>query len=187
MWKIQIFIFVEAVLLTLAAITILSIDFSRFVVLMVLFCSFCITILANKSEFSINRAECAIVFIVMLNPFVIAAILFAVVYGLLIAYPYMYKENEAVVFDVEEDTKIRQEKTRWIGDLQHFSKQSRGYRDLNVIRVFGNDTLHLEEVAICNWDNVVIIRKGFGNTKIILPIDLELHLQINTLYGDLKF
>ena len=51
MWKIQIFIFVEAVLLTLAAITILSIDFSRFVVLMVLFCSFCITILANKSEF----------------------------------------------------------------------------------------------------------------------------------------
>ena len=33
-----------------------------------------------------------------------------VVYGLLIAYPYMYKENEAVVFDVEEDTKIRQEK-----------------------------------------------------------------------------
>ena len=66
--------------------------------------------MANKSEFSINRAECALVFIVMLNPFVIAAILFAVVYGLLIAYPYMYKENEAVVFDVEEDTKIRQEK-----------------------------------------------------------------------------
>ena len=30
MWKIQIFIFVEAVLLTLAAITILSIDFSNF-------------------------------------------------------------------------------------------------------------------------------------------------------------
>ena len=50
MWKIQIFIFVEAVLLTLAAITILSIDFSRFVVLMVLFCSFCITILANKKR-----------------------------------------------------------------------------------------------------------------------------------------
>ena len=36
MWKIQIFIFVEAILLTLAAITILSVDFSRFIVLMVL-------------------------------------------------------------------------------------------------------------------------------------------------------
>lgn len=188
MWKIQIFIFVEAVLLTLAAITILSIDFSRFVVLMVLFLLLLYYYFGKqKANFLLIALSVLLFFIVMLNPFVIAAILFAVVYGLLIAYPYMYKENEAVVFDVEEDTKIRQEKTRWIGDLQHFSKQSRGYRDLNVIRVFGNDTLHLEEVAICNWDNVVIIRKGFGNTKIILPIDLELHLQINTLYGDLKF
>ena len=40
MWKIQIFIFVEAILLTLAAITIVSIAF----------CSFCITILANKKR-----------------------------------------------------------------------------------------------------------------------------------------
>ncbi len=38
----------------------------------------------------------------------------------------MYKENEAVVFDVEEDTKIRQEKTWWIGDLQHFQSKSQG-------------------------------------------------------------
>ena len=72
----------------------------------------------------------------MLNPFVIAAILFAVVYGLLIAYPYMYKENEAVVFDVEEDTKIRQEKLDGLVIYNIFQKQSRGYRDLNVIRVF---------------------------------------------------
>ena len=50
MWKIQIFIFVEAVLLTLAAITILSIDFSRFVVLMVLFLLLLYTILANKKR-----------------------------------------------------------------------------------------------------------------------------------------
>ena len=63
MWKIQIFIFVEAVLLTLAAITILSIDFSRFVVLMVLFFApFVLLFWQTKSEFSINRAECAIVF-----------------------------------------------------------------------------------------------------------------------------
>ncbi len=47
-------------------------------------------------------------------------------------------------------------------------------------------TLHGEEVAICNWDNVVIIERAW-KYKIILPIDLELHLQINTLYGDLKF
>ena len=51
MWKIQIFIFVETVLLTLAAITILSIDFSRFVVLMVLFCSFVLLFWQTKANF----------------------------------------------------------------------------------------------------------------------------------------
>ena len=76
----------------------------------------------QKANFLLIALSVLLFFIVMLNPFVIAAILFAVVYGLLIAYPYMYKENEAAVFDVEEDTKIRQEKTRWIGDLQHFFK-----------------------------------------------------------------
>lgn len=188
MWKIQIFIFVEAILLTLAALTILSVDFSRFIVLMVLFLLLLYYYFGkHKANFLLIALSVLLFFIVMLNPFVIAAILFAVIYGLLIAYPYMYKENEAIVFDIEGDTKICQEKTRWIGELQHFSKQSRGYRDLNVLRVFGNDTLHLEEVAMCDWDNIIIIRKGFGNTKIILPIDLELHLQINTLYGDLTF
>ena len=167
MWKIQIFIFVEAILLTLAALTILSVDFSRFIVLMVLFLLLLYYYFGkHKANFLLIALSVLLFFIVMLNPFVIAAILFAVIYGLLIAYPYMYKENEAIVFDIEEDTKICQEKTRWIGELQHFSKQSRGYRDLNVLRVFGNDTLHLEEVAMC---------------------DLELHLQINTLYGDLTF
>ena len=127
MWKIQIFIFVEAVLLTLAAITILSIDFSRFVVLMVLFLLLLYYYFGKqKANFLLIALSVLLFFIVMLNPFVIAAILFAVVYGLLIAYPYMYKENEAVVFDVEEDTKIRQEKTRWIGDLQHFSSKVEG-------------------------------------------------------------
>ncbi len=32
------------------------------------------------------------------------------VYGLLIAYLICIRKNKAVVFDVEEDTKIRQEK-----------------------------------------------------------------------------
>ncbi len=47
------------------------------------------------------------------------------------------------------------------------------------------NTLHLGG-SHCNWDNNGDHPEA-GNTKIILPIDLELHLQINTLYGDLKF
>ena len=82
MWKIQIFIFVEAVLLTLAAITILSIDFSRFVVLMVLFLLLLYYYFGKqKANFLLIALSVLLFFIVMLNPFVIASILFAVVYG----------------------------------------------------------------------------------------------------------
>ncbi len=65
-------------------------------------------------------------FIVMLNPFVMFT-LFAVVYGLLIGlnFFYMYKENEAVVFDVEEDTKIRQGKTHGLRFTTFFKAKSR--------------------------------------------------------------
>ena len=76
-------------MLTLAAITILSIDFPicylNGSLLLLMYYHFWQT----KSEFSINRAECALVFIDAESFWVIAAILFMVVYGLLIAYPYM--------------------------------------------------------------------------------------------------
>ena len=50
----------------------------------------------------------------------------------------------------------------------------------------GRDTIHLDEVIVVNHDNVIILRKMFGNTKIILPVDVELSLQVNTLYGELR-
>lgn len=59
-------------------------------------------------------------FIIMLNPYVIAALLFALVYGMIVAYPYIYKENQETHLVYEEDVEIQSEKNRWLGDLQHF-------------------------------------------------------------------
>lgn len=55
------------------------------------------------------------------------------------------------------------------------------------MRLIGKDTVHLEDVILANHDNVVIIRKAFGDTQIIVPLDVEIQLQMNTLYGDLNF
>ena len=63
MWKIQIFIFVEAILLTLAALTILSVDFSRFIVLMVLFfATFVLLFWQTQSKFPTDCTKCAPIF-----------------------------------------------------------------------------------------------------------------------------
>ena len=70
MWKIQIFIFVEAILLTLAALTILSVDFSRFIVLMVLFLLLLYYYFGkHKANFLLIALSVLLFFIVMLNPF----------------------------------------------------------------------------------------------------------------------
>ncbi len=54
------------------------------------------------------------------------------------------------------------------------------------MRIVGKDTIHLEDVILVNHDNVIVIRKGFGDTKIIVLLDVEIQLQI-TLYGELNF
>ncbi|HEX0766828.1 TPA: transporter, partial [Streptococcus pneumoniae] len=36
-------------------------------------------------------------------------------------------------------------------------------------------------------DNVIILRKMVGTTKIIVPVDVEVSLSVNCLYGDLTF
>jgi len=97
MWKIQLFVFVEALLLTMAAITILAGNISRIVLIVVL----CLLLLyyyigKQRSNFLLVASSILLFFIVMLNPYVIAALLFAVVYAMLGAYPYFYRENEEV-------------------------------------------------------------------------------------------
>jgi hypothetical protein len=51
----------------------------------------------------------------------------------------------------------------------------------------GKDTIHLEEVILTNHDNVIILRKGIGDTKIIVPVDVAVSLKVNSLYGELFF
>lgn len=187
MWKIQFFIFVEAMLLTMATITILAGSVSRVILIVVL----CLLLLyyyigKQRSNFLLVASSMMLFYIIMLNPYVVAALLFAVLYGMIVAYPYFYRENEEVKIDQAEDAEIRQEKTPWMGDLHHFSKVNCQYRDINILRLAGKDTLHLDEVIVVNHDNVIVMRKMFGNTKIILPVDVELSLQVNTLYGELR-
>ena len=114
MWKIQLFVFVEALLLTMAAITILAGNISRIVLIVVL----CLLLLyyyigKQRSNFLLVASSILLFFIVMLNPYVIAALLFAVVYAMLVAYPYFYRENEEVKIDYEEDVEIRENALDW--------------------------------------------------------------------------
>lgn len=124
----------------------------------------------------------------MLNPFVILAIFVALIYSLFLLYPMMNQEREDTNLVFEEVVTVKREKNRWFGSLHHFSSyQTCRFDDINLFRLMGKDTIHLEHVILSNHDNVIILRKLVGTTRIIVPVDVEVSLCVNSLYGDLTF
>ena len=92
MRKIQFFVLIEAILLTMAFITIVAGDFSRLVLLSILFLLFLYYYLGRqRGNFFLVTASILFFLILPIYPFVFADFLFAVVLGLIVATHYIYK------------------------------------------------------------------------------------------------
>ena len=189
MRKFQIFLFIEACLLTGALIMMVSEHFSRFLLMLLLFLLL-IRYYTGKQGNNLILVAVSILFffIIMLNPFVILAIFVALIYSLFLLYPMMTQEREDTNLVFEDVITVKREKNRWFGNLHHFSSyQTCRFDDINLFRLMGKDTIHLEHVILSNHDNVIILRKIVGTTRIIVPVDVEVSLSVNSLYGDLTF
>ena len=189
MRKFQIFLFIEACLLTGALIMMVSEHFSRFLLILLLFLLL-IRYYTGKQGNNFILVAVSILFflIIMLNPFVIMAIFVALIYSLFLLYPMMNQEREDTNLIFEEVVTVKREKNRWFGNLHHFSSyQTCRFDDINLFCLMGKDTIHLEHVILSNHDNVIILRKLVGTTRIIVPVDVEVSLSANSLYGDLTF
>ena len=189
MRKFQIFLFIEACLLTGALIMMVSEHFSRFLLILLLFLLL-IRYYTGKqgNNFILVAVSILFFFIIMLNPFVILAIFVALIYSLFLLYPMMNQEREDTNLVFEEVVTVKREKNRWFGNLHHFSSyQTCRFDDINLFRLMGKDTIHLERVILSNHDNVIILIKLVGTTRIIVPVDVEVSLSVNSLYGDLTF
>lgn len=189
MRKFQIFLFIEACLLTGALIMMVSEHFSRFLLILLLFLLLIRYYTGRQgNNFILVAVSILFFFIIMLNPFVILAIFVALIYSLFLLYPMMNQEREDTNLIFEEVVTVKREKNRWFGNLHHFSSyQTCRFDDINLFRLMGKDTIHLEQVILSNHDNVIILRKLVGTTRIIVPVDVEVSLSVNSLYGDLTF
>lgn len=189
MRKFQIFLFIEACLLTGALIMMVSEHFSRFLLILLLFLLLIRYYTGRQgNNFILVAVSILFFFIIMLNPFVILAIFVALIYSLFLLYPMMNQEKEDTNLIFEEVVTVKREKNRWFGNLHHFSSyQTCCFDDINLFRLMGKDTIHLEHVILSNHDNVIILRKLVGTTRIIVPVDVEVSLSVNSLYGDLTF
>ena len=189
MRKFQIFLFIEACLLTGALIMMVSEHFSRFLLILLLFLLLIRYYTGRQgNNFILVAVSILFFFIIMLNPFVILAVFVALIYSLFLLYPMMNQEKEDTNLIFEEVVTVKREKNRWFGNLHHFSSyQTCRFDDINLFRLMGKDTIHLEHVILSNHDNVIILRKLVGTTRIIVPVDVEVSLSVDSLCGGITF
>ena len=125
--------------------------------------------------------------ILMLNPYIIMAVVLGVVYVVINRFSQVKKKNRfALVRFREEDLKAKPIRNQWIGADMHDS-DFYAFDDINMVRLTGSDTIDLSSVIVTGKDNVVIIRKVFGPTKILVPIDVAVKLNVSAIYGSVRY
>lgn len=189
MKKFQFFLLVEALLLSMALLTILSKSLTAFVLILVL------TLLAllffnkdNRGSFLLTVSSLFLFMIFMLNPYMIAAVLLAVAYTIINHFSEVKHRNHFAVLEFEKDNLVANpQPNQWIGASRHISQDFYTFDDINVIRISGSDTIDLTKLIVTGRDNVIIIRKIYGPTKILVPRDVAVKLDVSAIYASISY
>ncbi|WP_303974743.1 cell wall-active antibiotics response protein LiaF [Streptococcus merionis] len=190
MKKIQLFLTVEAILLAMALLDIMSTDFPRFVLLLFLLILGIRFYLGNDSgNLLLTSAALLLFFTIMANPYVILAIILGVIYMMINSFSRMQKRENYQFIQIDQaPRRVKRERMQWFGNQDYFSESTvYPFDDVNIVRVFGNDVIDLTEVALAGMDNVILIRKTFGTTRIVVPVGVEVDLTTSAVYGHLEF
>ncbi|MGT2908147.1 cell wall-active antibiotics response protein LiaF [Streptococcus dentiloxodontae] len=189
MTKFNFFLLVEALLLTMALITIFENDLTSFIFIVVL------TLLAirffnkeSKSDFILTCSLILLFLVSMLNAYVIVAILFGVAYVMINHFSQVKQKNRYALIQFEEEGLAPHPiRNQWIGSRLEPVSDRYDFEDINIIRIFGTDTIDLSQVIVTGRDNVVIVQKVYGPTTILVPIDVAVKVNISAFYGSIRF
>lgn len=191
MRKFQLFIIVEAILVLLAVVNILSHDIPRFIFILIL--TLLVLKFYNASEkvnFLLTASLLVFFLIIMLNPYIILALIVGLVYMLINHFSQIEKNKRLSEISFESNY-INMEKSRnqWFGSESFYDKDTCSYTfdDIDIIRISGSDMIDLTKVILRHQDNVIIIRKMYGPTQIMVPIDVAVSLTVSSIYGCVKF
>ena len=86
--------------------------------------------------------------------------------------------------EVERDT-AKLEKNKWFGNDEDTTENIYSWSDVNFTKGFGHTIFDLGNTILPKAQNVILIRKGFGNTKILVPEEVSISLDVSILLGSL--
>lgn len=188
MRKVQFFILIEFLLMVMAFFDVLAADGARAILLLAVILLIIRRFTSSKGfDFFFVTSSVLIFLVFVLNPYFIFGMLLLAVYMIINFFSRYGKKNQYthVILD-QQSLHAKRTKNQWFGN-QETNQDTYGFEDINIIRLFGNDVIDLDEQALSGRDNIVVIRKTFGRTKVIVPIDVEVSLAASSLYGRVQF
>lgn len=97
------------------------------------------------------------------------------------------KKQMAMVETTESEPKNgRRFKRAWIGN-QRIGSNVYEWDDINFTILSGDTIIDLGNTILPRKDNVILIRKGFGRTRVLVPVGIGIVLEHSSLLGNVVF
>ena len=100
--------------------------------------------------------------------------------------PWRKKQMKMVKTVASEPKSGRRFSRPWIGN-QRFGNDTYEWNDINISVLSGDTIIDLGNTLLPKEDNVVIVRKGFGKTRIIVPTGIGIMLEHSAMIGEVSF
>lgn len=98
------------------------------------------------------------------------------------------RENSFIMVDFEKTTEPTKKvsQNRWFGEDSESEDDIYSWEDINFTKLIGNTIFDLGNTILPKDNNIILIRKGIGKTKIIVPEGIAISLNISMLIGKIR-
>lgn len=100
--------------------------------------------------------------------------------------PWNKKQMILVETTNKEPKNGRRFKRAWFGN-ERIGSNVYEWDDINIDILAGDTIVDLGNTLLPKDDNVIIVRKGFGRTRILVPLGVAVLLEHSTFYGNVHF
>ncbi len=100
---------------------------------------------------------------------------------------WIWKKKRYVSVKLEEPSdRFDTQRQEWIG-VQKIGKDTFEWDDINISQLMGDTIIDLGNTVLPNEQNTIMIRKGIGRIRVIVPIGIGVKLCHNAFIGEAKF
>lgn len=91
-----------------------------------------------------------------------------------------------VNFNQTNQKRAKMSKNKWFGNDDESTSDIYSWSDVNFSKLAGNTIFDLGNTILPKEQNVILINKGFGKTKILVPEGVAFSLDVSILLGELN-